>query len=117
MNAEPTAFDVLSAHQRVGDSGWCAADDCDWHPTYGRGGLAEIQFARHQADMLAAAGLLATPERDTQVAAQTLIDAAAGARSDLGITSGSRIEVGARAADWLSARAGRMVAEQGNSTP
>lgn len=55
------AADILAAHQRVGDSGWCASAGCDWRPTYGRGGLAEVQFAEHQADTLVAAGVLATP--------------------------------------------------------
>lgn len=47
-------------------------------------------------------------EHDAQVAAQALRDAAASAPSALGITSGSRIEVGVRAAAWLRARADRI---------
>ena len=57
MTGQPTAADVLRVHTRV-DSTSCI---CGW-----RGGLWQTH-ARHAADMLAAAGLLVTPEHDRDV--------------------------------------------------
>lgn len=78
MTGQPTAAEVLREHAfegtRPGElpGGWCAG--CTW------GGADdpsnphafEHAHAQHQADMLAAAGLLVTPEHDAQVAARAL---------------------------------------------
>jgi len=55
------ATEVLTTHQRR-DSASCL---CGWS-------RLGHSFAQHQADMLAAAGLLVTPEHDAQVAARAL---------------------------------------------
>lgn len=71
---KPTAADVLREHAscRWVVRGPAAVMTCGapW-PASGRD-----EPAAHQADMLAAAGLLATAEHDAQVAAQALRDAA-----------------------------------------
>lgn len=64
---KPTAAEVLRSHLPV-DTSWDTCT-CGWD-----GG--QLAFWRHQEDVLAAAGLLATPEHDAQVAAQALRDAA-----------------------------------------
>ena len=60
-----TATEVLRAHTNVGDytcgCGWECTEDPRW-----------VDIEAHQADMLAAAGLLVTPEHDAQVAARAL---------------------------------------------
>lgn len=70
---KPTAADVLREHYAVDRQPFgrpayrqCT---CGWAEDVNRRG-----FPQHQADMLAAAGLLATAEHDAQVAAQALRD-------------------------------------------
>lgn len=82
------------------------AAEPDTHPQSLAAFAAARQRVRIVLTALSEAGLLATAEHDAQV----LRDAAADAPGTLGITSGSRIEVGDRAAAWLRVRADRIEA-------
>ena len=97
----PDAVDDHNRHSYRGDCECNASDRAD---------------ARHAAEELDAAGLLASPERDAAVAAKALRDAADDVRATLNVDQSRplTIEQAMHAVDfWLSHRADRIEREAG----
>lgn len=97
----PDAVDDHNRHSYRGDCECNASDRVD---------------ARHAAEELDAAGLLASPEHDAEVAARTLREAADDVRATLNVDQSRplTIEQAMHAVDfWLRGRAARIEREAG----
>lgn len=103
---DETSVDVLFEHtsyQRTEGLLGCLAVACmDKEITY-----SAQTFAQHQADMLAAAGLLVTAEHDAQVVRDAATRARSG-RMSPGLWGRVQVEGRAGIAGWLSDEADRI---------
>ena len=103
-NLDPAAVErateVLTTHQRR-DSASCL---CGWS-------RLGYSFTQHQADALAAGGLLVTPEHYAQVAARALREAA---EAIPGSTSPTPVDPYDLAAEWLLDRADHIERQEGD---
>ena len=102
-----TAAQVLAAHaiRGVRDGLWHCECGAMWAVNVFDPPADVVAFTQHQADMLAAAGLLVTPEHDAQVAARALREAAEAEYQRGGATL---------AVERLLARADRIERQEGD---